>query len=127
MPLFTKELNRLADSIGASDLTIWLHTAAPVDSDTGFDDNRTTVGGGAYENGATLTAANISTAANGDISNSADIDFGTADENVGTVNHWTAVRGPNQVAYGTLPETTINAGISFTIKSGQLQFNGSTL
>ena len=32
MPLFTVELNRLADSIGASDLTIWLHTAAPSDA-----------------------------------------------------------------------------------------------
>ena len=28
MPLFDTELNRLADSIGASDLTIRLHTAA---------------------------------------------------------------------------------------------------
>ena len=124
MPLFIMELNRLADSIGASNLTIWLHTAAPTNSDP--DNGRTTVGGGAYESGATLTAANITTASNGDINNSAAIAFGTADEDVGTVTHWSAYRGNTPVAFGTLPSTTINDGDTFTINSGTLQFNGST-
>lgn len=124
MPLFTTELNRLADSIGESNLTIWLHTAAPTNGDP--DNGRTTVGGGAYESGATLTAANITNASNGDIENSAAIDFGTADEDVGTVTHWSAYRGSDPVAYGTLPSTTINDGDSFSIDANSLEINGST-
>lgn len=124
MPLFTRELNELADRIGRSDLTIWLHTAAPTDADP--DNGRTTVGGGAYESGKTLAAANISDASDGDISNSVAIDFGAADENVGTVTHWSAVRGTDAVAYGTLPNTAINDGDSFQINSGTLQINGSS-
>ena len=58
MPLFTVELNRLADSIGASDLTIWLHTAAPTNAN--IANGRTSVGGGAYENGLTLASTDIS-------------------------------------------------------------------
>ena len=124
MPLFTVELNRLADSIGASDLTIWLHTAAPSDAD--IDNGRTTVGGAAYENGATLPATGISDASAGDINNSAAIEFGVADQDVGTVTHWSAFRGSAAVAFGTLPSTTVNNGDSFQINAGTLQFNGST-
>ena len=32
MPLFTRELNELADRIGRSDLTMRLHTAVPTDA-----------------------------------------------------------------------------------------------
>ena len=46
MPLFTTELNRLADSIGASTLTIRLHTAAPTDASP--TNGRVTAGGGVY-------------------------------------------------------------------------------
>ena len=124
MPLFQVELNRVADDIGASTLTIRLHTAAPTNASP--MNGRTTVGGAAYENGASLTAANISNAANGDISNSAAIPFGTADEDVGTVTHWSAYRGSAPVAFGTLPITIIENGDSFSINSGTLQINGST-
>ena len=124
MPLFTVELNRLADSIGASTLTIWLHIAAPTDASP--TNGRTTVGGGAYESGATLAATGISNASNGDITNNAAIDFGTADQVVGTVSHWSAVRGSTPVAYGTLPSTTINNGDSFQINAQTLDINGST-
>lgn len=117
-------MNRIADDIAASDLTIWLHTAAPTNASP--DNGRTTVGGGAYESGATLTAANISAASNGDVSNSAAIDFGTADENVGTVVAASAYRGTAPVGHWTLPSTTINNGDSFQIPSGALQFNGAT-
>ena len=69
MPLFNRELNELADRIGRSNLTVWLHTAAPTN---GAPTNaRTNVGGGAYEGGATLLATQISNATNGDINNSA--------------------------------------------------------
>ena len=91
MPLFTRELNALADRIGRSDLTIWLHTAAPTEASP--TNGRTTVGGAAFENGVVVASGDISTAVNGDITIPGDIDFGTADDDVGTVAWWTAVRG----------------------------------
>ena len=124
MPLFLVELNRLADDVGASDLTIRLHTAAPTDADP--TNGRISVGGGVYESGATLAATGISDAANGDISNIAVIDFGSADQDIGAVTHWSAYRGSEPVGYGTLPSTTIENGDSFQINAGTLQFNGAT-
>ena len=124
MPLFTRELNQLADYIGRADLTIWLHTAAP--SDASPTNGRITAGGGTFESGAMLTEANISAASGGDISNAAAIAYGTADEDVGTVTHWAAFRGQDPVAFGTVPPTTVNNGDSFTIPVGALQFNGAT-
>ena len=124
MPLFTVELNRIADNIGASALTIRLHTAAPTNGAP--TNGRTTAGGGAYANGVSLAASDISTAANGDIENTAAIDFGTATADVGTVTHWSAYRGTAAVAYGTLPSTTIADGDTFSINANSLQINGST-
>ena len=124
MPLFTTELNAEADHIGRADLTIRLHTALPSNADAA--NGRVTVGGGFFEAGATLSAGNITAASNGDIRNSAAIDFGTADEAVGTVTHWTASRGADPVAFGTLPNTAIANGGSFEINANSLQINGST-
>ena len=124
MPLFTVELNRLADNIGASDLTMRLHTAAPTDAAP--TNGRTTAGGGSYSSGETLAAGDISTASNGDIDNDVAIDFGEATADVGTVIAWSAYRGNNPVAHGTLPSTTIADGDSFSINANSLQFNGST-
>ena len=124
MPLFTRELNELADYIGRADLTIRLHTAAP--SNANATNGRTTVGGGAFEAGKVLAASNITVAANGDIRNAVEIDFGTADEAVGTVTHWTAARGADPVAFGTLPNTAIANGGSFKIDANSLNLNGST-
>lgn len=124
MPLFTIELNRLADSIGASTLTIRLHTASPTNGSP--TNARTTAGGGGYETGTDLTAAQITNATNGDIENNVAIDFGTADDDVGTVTHWSAYRGTVAVAYGTLPSTTIASGDTFSINANSMQFNGSS-
>ena len=124
MPLFTRELNALADRIGRSDLTIWLHTAAPTEASP--TNGRTTVGGAAFENGVVVASGDISTAVNGDITIPGDIDYGTADDDVGTVAWWTAVRGSDEVGYGTLPSTVIADGDSFKINGGTLDFNGST-
>ena len=124
MPLFDRELNDLADRIGRDELRIWLHTAAPTNADP--TNGRTNVGGGAYENGAVLAAAGISAAADGDISNTGVIDFGAADEAVGDITHWSAVRGGDAVGYGTLPATTVADGETIRINAGTLQFNGST-
>ena len=124
MPLFTRELNDLADRIGRADLTIRIHTAAPTEANPA--NGRTTVGGGGYESGISLTAAGISDASAGDITNNADIDFGAADEDVGTVTHWSALRGGDAVGHGTVPSTVINSGDSFKINAQTLDFNGST-
>ena len=124
MPLFTTELNELADRIGRSNLTVRLHTSAPSNaSPTG---GRVSAGGGTYGTGATVTAANISTASSGDIEITADIDFGTATAAVGTVTHWSAYRGTDPVAFGTLPSTVIASGDSFKINANTLDINGST-
>lgn len=124
MPLFDIELNRLADNIGASDLTIYLHTAAP--TNTAPTNGRVTVGGGTYESGATLAAADISVAANGDISNNDAIAFGAADEAVGLVTHWVAYRATAPVSWGTVENTTVANGDSFSINANQLVMDGST-
>ena len=77
MPLFNRELNELADRIGRTNLTIWLHTAAPTE---GTPTNaRISAGGGTYEIGATLLSSNISSASNGDIENSVAVDYRRSD------------------------------------------------
>ena len=124
MPLFEVEENRIANGIGVSDLTIWLHTDEPTDADPTL--GRVTVGGGVYESGATLAAADISDAATGDISNDVDVDFVAADEAAGTVVWCSAYRGANPVGKWPLPSTTIANGDSFKINSGTLNFNGSS-
>lgn len=124
MPLFTRELNELMDRIGRSNLTIYLHTAAPTNTST--SNGRVTTGGGAFASGATLTAANITTASSGSIENSVAIDFGTASANIGTVTHWSAFRGNDAVAFGTLPSTAINSGSTFSINANSMEFNGTT-
>ena len=124
MPLFTRELNELADRIGRSDLTMRLHTAVATDGNP--TNGRTSVGGGAFEAGATLTAANITASANGHIENSVDIPFGTADEAVGTVIGVSAYRGGDAVGYWPLPTTIIGNGDSFKINANTLDFMGST-
>ena len=124
MPLFDRELNELADRIGRSNLAIWLHTAAPTNGSP--TNGRTTVGGGGFASGVTLLATGISNAASGDITNNADINFGQATAVVGTVAWWSALRGADAVAFGTLPSTVIGLNDSFKINAGTLDFNGST-
>ena len=125
MPLFTVELNRIADNIGANNLTIRLHTAAP--SNTAPTNGRVTQGGGLYVSGATLSALSISNAADGDIDNDAAIPFGASSAAISnTITHWSAYRGSAPVAFGTLPNTDIALGDSFTINANSLQINGST-
>ena len=124
MPFFTVELNRLADDFTSTDWTVFLHTAAPTDLDPA--NGRTTAGGGAYVNGATLAASDITAAVNGDIENNAAINFGTATAAVGTVNHWSAYRSGSPVMWGTLPSTTIADGGSFSINANSLEANGSS-
>ena len=124
MPLFDVELNRIADDIGATDLTIFLQLTAP--TDLAPTSGRTTAGGGFYAAGATLAASDISTAVNGDIENTAAIPFRAATADVGTVIGWSAFRGVAPVGHGTLPSTTINSGDSFEIDANSLQITGST-
>ena len=124
MPFFDVELNRIADDVGASDLTMWLHTALPTNVDPTI--GRTAMGGTGYESGVTLAASDIGDSSTGDISNTAAIAFGTADEDVGTVIYCSAHRGSAAVGYWPLPTTIINSGDSFTIPIGALQMNGSS-
>ena len=123
MPLFTAELNRLADSIGADPLTVYVHTAAPTDAD--ITSGRVTTGGGPYENGKAVVANQISNAADGDIMITVELDYGEAAANVGTLSHWSAVRGNAGVAWGTLRQTVIERGDTFTINPNTLKLNGS--
>ena len=124
MPLFPSELNAVANYIGRSDLTFWLHTADPTAADP--TNGRTTAGGTAYENGKTVAAGSITDAVFGDIEVNIDIDFGTADEAVGTVIALSAVRGADEVGWRTIASTAIADGDSFKINTGTLVFNLST-
>ena len=124
MPLFSSKLNKIADDELALAGTVWLHTAAPTDAAP--TNGRTTVGGGDYEAGQVVAAANWTVAANGDVNISIDLEFGTADEDVGTVGWWSFVTASENVGYGTLPSTAIGDGDTFKINAGTIQFNGSS-
>ena len=124
MPLFNVELNRFMDDIGSSDLTIFLHAVLPTDASP--TNGRITTGGGEFGSGATLAASDISTAVNGDISNSVHILFGTATADVGTVIGWSAYRGTAPVGYGTLPSADVVSGENYRINANSLQFNGAS-
>lgn len=124
MPLFLRELNELADRIKRSALTCHLHTAAPTDAD--IDGGRVTGGGAGYTGGQAVASANISRDADGDLTVTADIDFGAAGSDVGAVTHWSLVRGTDAVAYGTLPETEVLSGDTFKINANSLRINGTT-
>ena len=85
------------------------------------------MGGGAYEAGFAVTAGNWSVAASGDVQLDVACDFGTADEAVGTVTHWSfdPSSGDDGI-FGTLTSTTIGNGDSFQINTGTIQINGSS-
>ena len=59
IPLFTNELNESIDNMARAG-RVWLHTAAPTNASPAA--NRTSQGGGAYEAGFAVTAANWSAA-----------------------------------------------------------------
>ena len=124
MPLFRIEENRLADSIGVSDLTIYLNRRAPTNADPA--NGRITTGGGAFESGATLAATDISAAANGDIRNTVAIPFGTAVASVGDVGWCSAFRGTAPVGFWVLDSVSIANNDTYAIAAFALNFNGSS-
>lgn len=125
MPFFDTELNRIANDSSSMVLTVFLHTSAPTNLSPA--NGRITTGGGLYESGASLAAADISASVDGDVSNSAAIAFGTVTANVGLPTHWSTYRGGSPHAFSTLPDDgAVNTGDSFTINSGSMQFNGSS-
>ena len=124
MPLFNRELNEVANRIGRADFTIYLHSAAPTNANPA--NGRLTAGGGFYETGQTLAASDISDGANGNIENNVDIEYGTVDAAAGTTSHWSAYRGTDPVAFGTLPARILGVGDTFKINERTLDFMGST-
>ena len=126
MPLFTVELNRLADSMRSVAWTAYLHTVAPTDADP--TNGRTAAGGGAYTAGLAVPVANISVAADGDFEITVDMDFGTATADVGTLSHASFYRGANPVGYVALPAPlrTIANGDSFLVNANSVDVTGST-
>ena len=125
MPLFLRQLNESANHIVRADLRFWLHTQEPTDANPSL--GRTTVGGGAFEAGVVLAASDISDAAGGDTESEVMIDFGTADEAAGTVNHLSCIRGASdEVSYWPIASTIIGSGDSFAINANSLDWMGST-
>ena len=119
MPLFIRELNELADYVGRSALTARLHTQEPTNADPTL--GRTTVGGGGYENGVMVPEANLSVAVNGVTTINAVIDFGTADEDVGTVGWVSFYRGNDPVGYAPLDsQETIDDGDSYEVNANSI-------
>ena len=126
MPLSNTELNRIADDIVVSALTVRLHTTKPAASSNGTS-GRVTSGGGSFTSGVSVAASGWTAASNGDVNNDADIDYSTASGgDPGTVIAWTAFRGNAFVAVGDIPSTTIADGDSFKINAGSLNLNGAT-
>lgn len=122
------ELKLLAHSVGQADFAAPVDTfaalflVAPTDSTTG-----TEVSAGNYQrSGSPGRADPISwgAPASGAIANNADIDFGTADANWGTVvalGIFDQLTTGNLLWYGTLGNTvTINTTDSYKITSGGL-------
>ena len=125
MPFFSTYLDYLA-SIPRAEANgrLWLHTVAPTNINPA--NGRTNVGGGAYEAGMPMDEADWTDVANGDFSNAAAIDFGVADEAVGTVTHWSFIGANRNIGWGTLPNTVIAIGGSLSIDANALQLNGSS-
>ena len=119
MELSALELNRLADSIVAADLTMYVHTGNPGDNGTS---NR--VAGVS----ATLAAANWSNAASGDVAYNADINIRQLHaSNQITPTFLTLFRGGAFVSEHSLGAgEAIPGGDGMVIDSGTLQINGST-
>lgn len=97
-----------------------LFTAAPTDAGGG-----TEVSGGSYARvSKTAASAGFAAASGGSAVTSADIDFGTASANWGTVTHvgiYDAPTGGNLLAWGPLATSkTINSGDGGKILAGQL-------
>ena len=124
MPLSATELNRLADSITATAITVFLHTGAPGANGTA---NRVTAGGGAFSSGVSVAAAGWTNASSGDVQNVAAVNYGTATGgDPGTVTFWGAFRASAFVGSGAVTSTTVRDGDTFSINSGEVQFLGST-
>ena len=124
MPVFLAELNRLADRIKRSNLTLYLHTEEPTDSDN--DKGRVTTGGGVYASGATITPANISRDSDGDLVVTAETDFGEATADLGTIAWYSLFRGTEEVCHDTLPSTNVKSGDSYSIDANVIKINGKT-
>ena len=92
-----------------------LFTSAPGETGGG-----TEVSGGSYARKAVTFGA----AANGQVTNSAEVDFGTATADWGTVGHvaiFDAASSGNMLVYGALPANkTINNGDTTTWAAGTL-------
>jgi hypothetical protein len=92
-----------------------LFTAAPGETGGG-----TEVSGGTYAREAITFGA----AADGEVTNSAEVDFGTATANWGTISHvgiFDASSAGNMLAYGALASNkTVNNGDSFSFAIGTL-------
>ena len=120
MPLSPTELNRVADEIVVSDLTLYANVGAPGANGTA---NRIT---GAPT--VTLAASSWSNASAGDVTYNANADFGVLDgTNNQTVSHYSVFRTTAFVASESLSASvTVIAGGTFRINTGTIAINGST-
>ena len=120
MPLFDVELNRLADSIVASDLTAWLFSGAIDMSD--LTTNR--IGTAS----ATLTAARWTNASSGDVTYQDAVAFGVLDAAaLQTVRRVLLRRGNALVSdHAMAADVPVAANGTFTLNAQSLVINGST-
>ena len=130
MAIASREMIELMGRIKRSSLTIRLHKSDPGTAGT---TGRLVAaeGGGSYVSGVTVATAgweNPTSANSFQVSNTAAIEFGQASVtgSAATVTHWSAFRGNDFVAEGTLPNTAINNGDRFQINAGTLIFDGNT-
>ena len=124
MPVAVEALNRMADSEFAADCTVYLHTAEPNEAD--ITANRTSTGGGLFESGLIVPTAEWTDAANGDVFNSNNLDFGTANADVGTVTWYSIVQGARIICWGSLTSTNILNNDPFIVAAGTIGLNGAS-
>ena len=119
MPLFTTELNRVANAIVDASGVLYVHDAAPTNASPA---------NGRRGTGQTIAAGDWSAASGGDVDIEDDQTFGVIDAaNARTLSHWSYYKSGSPVAFGTIsPSVAVTAGGTFTMNGGTVQINGAT-
>ena len=124
MALSGTELDRIANTIKASDLTVRLHTGNPGSNGTS---NRLTTGGTAYQNGVTLSSGDWTTTSGGDFSNDSAISYGAVSVAISGITFYSVFRGSAFVAFGAIsPQVDLAQHDTFEIPANALSFMGAT-
>lgn len=119
MPFFDSALNSEVDDIVSSDLTVYAHTAAPGALGTTGRISAST---------GTLSAANWTNAASGDVVYSPITTVGVLNAGAATrVTYISVWNGATPLFYAAVaPAVNVTAGAAFQVAANTIRINGST-